>query len=160
MMKYQISEVGKKMLKYQEDLAKLHHYKPIQPNLLDGDVREKYLETLPSWCSLSGAETLLCTISGTVLCSGYRRIVIGDYGAFCECSPEQINASMLQCKPGEEYRFQNERYAKNVKYLWLTPKDASDCKVYFQKKIVEYADYLPGMYYFSPFEAFPVSTTE
>ena len=154
-MKKEISEIGKQMLLYQEDLAKRYKYAPIEPNLLDGDVREKYLEALPDWCCLTGDNVPLCTVAGTVICSAYEKIVVGDYGAYIQMAEEQMNLSVLRCKPGEEYRYQDERYAKNVKYLWLTPKDDSDCKVYLQKKTVEYANYEPKKFYISVYEVFP-----
>lgn len=159
-MKHSISNTGKSMLQFQEKLAQQHRYKPVQPDLFLGDVRDKYRASLPSWCVLSGAESPLETTEGTLLCSGYRRIVIGDYGAFVEIDSSQINAEVLRCQPGEEYRYTDERFAKNCKYLWLTAKDLSHCKIYHQKKTVDYADYLPEMYYVSPYEVFPAEKGE
>ena len=155
-MKHSISKIGQSMLEFQEQLAKQYHYKPVEPNLFLGDVRDRYSSSLPSWCALGGSESPLETSEGTLLCSGYRRIVIGDYGAFVEIDPSQIYVDVLRCQPGEEYRYTDERFAKNCKYLWLTTKDLSHCKVYHQKKTVDYADYLPDMYYISPYEVFPV----
>lgn len=149
----EISQIGKQMLKYQEDLAKEYGYKPIGINLFTGDVRQKYLDALPAWCEQNGnANAQLFTLDGTHIATGYTRIVIGDYGAFVECSPEQMQLDNVHCKPGQEYRIIDERYSKNTKYHWLTAKDNSDCKIYFQQKEVSYADYLPGMYYISPYE--------
>lgn len=120
-----------------------------------GDVREKYRKALPDWCEVDGNATAsLYSLDGTKICVGYERIVIGDYGAFVEISPKQICKEALRCKPGQEYRFADEHFAANVKYLWLTAKDHSDCKIYFQKKKVCYADYIPGMFYISPYEVF------
>lgn len=48
--------------------------------------------------------------------------------------------------------------AEHVKYLWLTADDNSDVKVYDQKRLVEYADYKPGMLYVSVYEVFPAET--
>lgn len=148
-----ISEVGREMLTFQRNLAVEFGYGPVEPNLFLGDVRKKYEDALPEWCVLSGDSSAnLCSLDGTVLCKGYSRIVVGDYGAFVEISPEQIYKEALQCKPGQEYRYQDKRFAGNVKYLWLTAKDRSCCKIYLQKKKVSYADYVPGMYYISPYE--------
>lgn len=151
----EISPIGKEMLMFQENLAKEHKYKPVPYDLFIGDVREKYLNALPKWCNLDGDNVTLFSLDGTQLCTGYKRIVIGDYGAFIEISPEQILDSNLCCKRGQEYRYNDERFAKHVKYLWLTTKDASDCKIYHQKKTVDYADYQPNMYYISPYEVYP-----
>lgn len=152
----EITAIGKKMLRFQEKLAQERHYAPIEPDLFLGDVREKYLQALPEWCSIAGApQTPLCTLDDTLLCTGYDRIVIGDYGAFIEISPAQIQKKAICCKIGQEYRRDDPRFSENVKYLWLTAKDFSDCKIYFQKKSVNYADYIPGKYYISPYEVYP-----
>ena len=152
----EISVIGKKMLRFQERLAKERHYQPIEPDLFLGDVRQTYLQELPEWCSITGApQTPLYTLGDTLLCTGYDRIVIGDYGAFIEISPTQIQTKSICCKPGQEYRRDDPRFSESVKYLWLTAKDLSDCKIYLQKKPVCYADYIPGKYYISPYEVYP-----
>lgn len=151
----EISQIGKEMLLYQEKLAEEHKYKPIPINLFTGNVRDKYEETLPDWCKDESNFTKpLYSACGTMICTSFKRVVIGDYGAFIEIEPKDMCLDMITCKKGQEYRYQDEHYAKNVKYLWLTTKDNSDCKIYWQKKCVSYADYLPNMYYISPFEVF------
>lgn len=77
------------------------------------------------------------------------------YGAFVEFSRAQANARHLKIKEGQSYRIEDPRYAEHVKYLWLTADDNSDVKVYDQKRLVEYADYKPGMLYVSVYEVFP-----
>lgn len=157
----QISKRGREMLAFQDGLAAKYGYKPIGLNLFLGDVREKYKSALPEWCNMTGDEAMpLFSLDGMQLCRGYDRIVIGDYGAFVEISPEYILQNNLCCKVGQEYRITDERYAKNVKYLWLTAADNSDCKIYLQKKQVDYADYVPGMYYISPYEVVPGTEVE
>lgn len=149
----QVSDIGKEMLAFQEQLAAERGYAPIEIDLFLGDVREKYRAALPQWCKLDGdASAALYTLDGTLICRGYTGVVIGDYGAYISISPEQICKNALRCKPGQEYRYQDERFTENVKYLWLTARDRSDCKIYYQKKKVSYADYVPGMYYISPYE--------
>lgn len=138
----------------QEQLADEYKYKPI-PRTFFKDVRAEFEETLPEWCNMSGDTTKLETRSGTVIASGYNRIVIGDYGAFVEFSRAQANARHLKIKEGQSYRIEDPRYAEHVKYLWLTADDNSDVKVYDQKRLVEYADYKPGMLYVSVYEVFP-----
>lgn len=156
-MKHKISETGARMLKYQEQLADEYKYKPI-PRTFFKDVRAEVEEALPEWCNMSGDTTKLETRSGTVIASGYNRIVIGDYGAFVEFSRAQANARHLKIKEGQSYRIEDPRYAEHVKYLWLTADDDSDVKVYDQKRSVEYADYKPGMLYVSVYEVFPAET--
>lgn len=99
-MKHKISETGARMLKYQEQLADEYKYKPI-PRTFFKDVRAEFEETLPEWCNMSGDTTKLETRSGTVIASGYNRIVIGDYGAFVEFPRAQANARHLKIKEGK-----------------------------------------------------------
>lgn len=151
----QMSEVGREMLKFQEKLAAERGYTPVEIDLFLGDVREKYRNALPGWCRLDGDPSAsLCSLDGTLLAVGYKRIVVGDYGAFVEVAPEYMRVENLRCQPGQEYRMNDERFSKNVKYFWLTAKDQSSCKIYFQKKTVSYADYVPGMFYISPYEVY------
>lgn len=153
-MKHEISETGIRMLEYQEQLAHEYRYKPI-PRTFFKDVRAEYEEALPEWCNVSGDTISLETADGTVITNGYNRIVIGDYGAFVEFSRVQALMHHLKIKEGQNYRIEDPRYAKHVKYLWLTADDDSDVKVYDQKRSVEYADYKPGMLYVSVYEVFP-----
>lgn len=112
-----------------------------------------FLENVPRDLFINGANNrLLCTKKDTVFCSGYTRIVIGDYGAFIEIAPNQMYKAHLIVKPGQEYRINDPKYSKNVKYHWYTINDDSDIKIYHQQRKVAYADYLPGMYYVSPHE--------
>lgn len=151
--KKQMSATGREMLAFQERLAEEYRYEPIGINIFLGDIREKYRCALPEWCSLDGDENVaLYSLDGTLVFVGYERIVIGDYGAFLECTPVQLVAQNVCCRPGQEYRINEPRFSSNVKYHWLTAKDTSDIKIYFQQKTVAYADYIPGMYYVSPYE--------
>ena len=144
------------MLAFQEELAKAYNYKPIQFNIFLGDVREKYRRALPSWCRLDGDTTCaLYAEKETQIATGYNRIVIGDYGAYVEISPEQILQDKLMLAPGEEYRVYDERYSAHVKYHWYTTIVPQRIKMYFQQKTVAYADYIPGMWYVSVYEVFP-----
>lgn len=70
-------------------------------------------------------------------------------------SYQDKDARHLKIKEGQSYRIEDPRYAEHVKYLWLTADDNSDVKVYDQKRLVEYADYKPGMLYVSVYEVFP-----
>ena len=152
----EMSRIGKEMLAFQELLAEQHNYEPLnQLSMFDEDVREKYLRNLPEWCSIVGDQNKeLRSLNGTLLAVGYNRIVIGDYGAFIEIDPDHIVKENLRVKEGQEYRSTDPRFADRVKYFWLTATDKSNCKVYLQQKRVSYADYLPGMYYISPYEVY------
>lgn len=78
----------------------------------------------------------------TLVAVGYSRIVIGDYGAYVEFAPDQIQHQNIENaflgKPN-----------RSIKYVWMQTKDDALTKVYWQKKRVAYADYKPGMYYIS-----------
>lgn len=151
-----ISEAGKEMLLFQEHLAKEYGYQPIEPNLFLGDVRQKYIDALPAWCKREGEpHRELFSEKETCIANGYNRIVVGDYGAFIEIRPDQINQEKLRLAPGEEYRVYDERYAAHVKYHWYTTIVPAQIKLYYQQKKVNYADYVPGMWYVSVYEVFP-----
>lgn len=150
-----ISDIGKEMLTFQTALADKYGYKPLT-SALSSECREKYTKTLPSYFQgcLSGKKTLIYSLDGTPIANGYERVVISDYGAFIEIAKDDIIRENIKVKAGQEYRYRDERYSKRVKYLWLTAKDTSDCKIYFQKKTVTYADYRPDFFYISPFECY------
>lgn len=83
--------------------------------------------------------------SGLQLSNGYTRVVVGDYGAYVEISPEQLIQSSVRD------RFGNRRTPKRrIKYWWMVPTDGSVAKVYEQVRTVAYADYKPGMFYIAP----------
>lgn len=114
--------------------------------------RDFFFDNIPSSLCIKGSSECLYTKNGTLLSNGYKRIVIGDYGAFIEIEESQMNLDILQIKKGQEYRVSDKNYCDIVKYNWLTIDDSSNIKVYLQKKKVSYADYLIGMYYVSPHE--------
>lgn len=132
-------------------LAQEYGYKPL-PKELSEKYRQFYIDNLPEGLSMERSDTVLCTKTGTVVCNGYTRIVVGDYGAFIEFDEEQANFDEYIIAPGQEYRVNNPRYSKNVKYIWMTIPDGSNIKIYKQKKQVSYADYKSGMFYISPHE--------
>ena len=130
------------------ELVNQFHYKPL-PYSLSVTQRQLYKETLPSWCKINGDSCIL--YAGSLpIAKGYSRVVIGDYGAYIEIPPGLIISDNIIIKPGEEYR-KEERY-KNVKYYWLCPITDENVKIYWQKHKVTYADYIPQMFYVSPYE--------
>ena len=162
---FDISEIGKEMLKLQADLAEQYHYKP-QPENIALENMQKYQDTLPSEMKenmtpvrstrpgfeIPGKDIPLYSKDGTKIADKYDRIVIGHYGAFIEISNNDVYLDNIKCTPGQEYRINNPHYAERVKYQWMTTKDDSDCKLYYQQRGVTYADYVPGKWYISPFE--------
>lgn len=134
----------------QEQLAADHNYKSL-PSEKSEYYRKIWNENIPEGLDINGSDIDIYTNTGVLICSGYHRIVIGDYGAFIEFLPEQANRDDYIIKEGQEYRVNNPRYMYNVKYNWLTIKDTA-LKIYEQKKTVTYADYKAGRYYISPHE--------
>lgn len=131
-------------------LAEKYKYKDLPLDLID-KYHNFFRENTPAFLFENNEQPLL-TIAGTKLCERFNRVVIGDYGAFVEIDPEDANESLFVVAPGQEYRINDPRYSKNVKYEWLTVADGSKIKIYRQKKIVTYADYVPGKYYVSVHE--------
>lgn len=158
----EISEIGIKMLQMQDTLAKKYKYKLLPPNI-GFAAMATYLKYLPeefndstSYLNIGayvkGKKSCIYTINDTLISEKYERIVIGHYGAFIEIADEDMNKLFVKIKEGQEYRINDPEYEKHVKYYWYTMNDGSDCKLYYQKKGVTYADYKPGFWYISPYE--------
>lgn len=135
------------------ELSKKYNYKKLSQKLSNA-ARSIYAETLPAFLLSMDNNNPLYTISGSLICSSFDRIVIGDYGAYIEFSSDQANKDLFTIAAGQEYRIDNLRYA-NVKYAWLTIDDDSQVKIYYQKNTVSYADYKPQKYYVSVYEVYP-----
>lgn len=125
-----------------------HKYKKLNK----GDsfiIREKYLFILNNMrLNTCESNKKIYSKSGLLISNGYKRIVIGDYGAFIEFDKSQAVVSNIIVKPGQEYR-QQPFFVKTVKYFWLTDKNNSDIKIYYQLRTVNYADYKPSNFYVS-----------
>lgn len=139
-------------LKIERLLAEKYKYKPL-PEELSQRYREFFRENIPEWLPVAGGNIPLYTSRGTIIAYSYRRIVIGDYGAFIEFDTEPYNKPFI-VKPGQEYRVSDNRYSQNVKYEWYTVDDGSNVKIYYQKRQVNYADYKTEMFYVSVHEVF------
>ena len=140
------------VIELQKDLAENYKYRAI-PQKYRAEIHNFYKNNLPSNFRLEGDSAPLFSSSGLKLCEGYNRVVIGDYGAFIEVSPQNMVIENIQVQTGQEYRDFNPHY-NHVKFSWLTPIDDSGIKISFQKKPVEYGDFLPGFYYISPYDCF------
>lgn len=137
--------------KFEEYLANQFSYKRL-PDWYSKKCRDIFAKNIPSYLFVSGDSKCLYTVNGSLISTGYKRIVIGDYGAFIEYTSVQANSQSYIVKQGQEYRIEDPRYSKNVKYHWYTINDNSNVKIYYQVKGVSYADYVPGMYYVSVHE--------
>jgi len=136
-------------------------YKPLKPAESEF-VRKKYFEELPDFLKdkVDGSDIKLYTKSGGLICKGFKRIVIGDYGAYIEFSEGQAVTSSFVIMKGQEWR--SEPKYDHSKYKALTHRcyenDTIDnCRllIYKQKHTVKYADYKVGMYYISVYDCVP-----
>lgn len=108
------------------------------PDDLSAQYREFYKENIPVGLSVNGGGALY-TKKGTMICSGYRGIVIGDYGAFVAFD-QPADPDMILVSLDDEGR-------DDVKYRRLTIFDNSNVRIRQQVKTVDYADFVPGTYY-------------
>lgn len=138
------------VLKQIEGLTKQFKYAKL-PELLSKKFREIYKNDIPKGLKIEGDDKCLYSKQGVLICKGYKRIVIGDYGAYIEFTKEQANEIHYKIEKGQEYRLR-EPYINNIKYIWLTTRDTSKTKIYAQLRTVTYADYKPNHYYISPYE--------
>lgn len=132
------------------ELVKKYKYKAL-PKDISAKQRKLYLAELPKEWDIKGNSN--CKIYDTQynpIANGYSRIVIGDYGAYVEIPLDKMILDDIIIMPGEEYRFEPE-YA-SIKYHWYCLSKNHDIKIYYQKHIVDYADYKPEMFYISPYE--------
>jgi len=135
-----------------DELSNKYKYKKLS-NKLSNIAQNIYANTIPAFLLSFDKTKSLYSLNGSLICNGYDRIVIGDYGAYIEFSSEQANKDLFTIAPGQEYRLE-PRY-NNVKYIWLTIDDGSQIKIYYQKNTVSYADYKPQYYYISVYEVYP-----
>lgn len=129
------------------------NYKPLNKTL-SKKYREIFEDNIPEFLNIKGDSIKLYNKCGTLICNGYSRIVVGDYGAFVEYSPHQAKIRQYKVKPGEEYRLNSSESSRNIKYYWYTTKDSSNIKIYHQQRTVPYANYKPGFFYVSPYEVY------
>ena len=88
--------------------------------------------------------------SKNVMCMGYDRIVIGERGPYVECSINQIMLHNFHIPDDQKWRLSSlDSY-----YTEYRSNDNSNLKLYYQSKLVNYADYKIGLFYMSPFELY------
>ena len=110
-------------LKIEEKLANKYHYQKLSDDL-SKKYRNFFLENIPIFLDINGSDNPLYTITGSIICKKYDRIVIGNYGAFVEFSKEDTCDNFC-IKEGQEYRIYDSKYSKNVKYVWYTINDGA-----------------------------------
>jgi len=123
-----------------------------EESLVIRDIHSERLKAHYKQYSVDGTLALPIRLQdGTPFLSGYRRIVVGDHGAYIEFEEKDLLLP-IQTKKGQEWR-ENENY--ECKYHWKQPvtnDTPRNVKIYFQTKRVKYADYLTSMYYVDPYE--------
>lgn len=91
-------------------------------------------------------DPIILVKSGVQIATGFIRIVHGDRGAYVEFDPSQLEEDYLFIPKDKEWRVRHP----NAYYIEYRTTDGEFVMVYKQKKEVDYADYVPGMYYISP----------
>lgn len=139
--------------RYISEITKYFKYKPLA-SADSRQVRKYYTENIKPWQRIEGSTDSLYDSKGYLICNGYDRIVIGDYGAYIEFNADQANLSSYTIPEDQLWRLNLKRYP-NLKYQWLTiGKSKSGIKIYYQLNSVKYADYIPGKYYVSTEQIF------
>ncbi len=89
---------------------------------------------------------LICTKNGLAIAYRFNRVVHGGRGAYVEIPNEKILLQNLHLPEGQEWRIGNP----NVYYVEMRSLCSGNVKLYFQQKLVDYADYQIGCWYVSP----------
>lgn len=90
----------------------------------------------------------LYTSSGVQVATGYERIVVGDRGPYVELEMEKLHAERLRADCAPHYYYIEMRTIPD------------DIKVYVQVHPVDYADYIVGRAYVSPFSLMTADGTK
>ena len=94
------------------------------------------------------ADTNFYTKCNTLIAHGYNRIVIGNRGPYIEFTEAQIDRESIYIPSQDLWRVTGE----TAFYIEYRTADTCYIRVYYQKKMVNYADYLLEHYYVSPFD--------
>lgn len=88
----------------------------------------------------------LHTKCGFLVATGYERIVLGKRGPYIEFVDDQIIRDNLHIPDDQMWRLTSLSYYDEYR------TKVDNVKVYLQKRTVDYADYLIGRWYISPFD--------
>jgi hypothetical protein len=95
---------------------------------------------------LGNPDAKFFSANGTLLATGYTRIVVGERGAYIEFAPENMCMENLHIPSDQKWRLQSEA----AYYIEHRSRDEVNVKVYEQRRTVGYADYKAGMFYIAP----------
>ena len=99
--------------------------------------------------SLDGKNINLFSKTGVKIVTGYTRIVIGDRGPYIEFNKEHLIAEHIYMPSETKWRIKS----KTAFYLeYRTYQDY--IMIYYQKRLVDYADYKIKKFYISPFDLY------
>jgi hypothetical protein len=120
-----------KARKLMYEIIKRYDFKEL-PSQLSSELHLFYKNSIPSFLTENSPEnTILYSLQDTMICRGYERIVISDYGPHIEFTDTQVVKENI-IPPGRKF--------------WHTTNDSSGCTIY-----VDIMDE-PTLYYISPFE--------
>lgn len=89
---------------------------------------------------------MLTTRNGFPFAEGFNRIVQGDRGAYVEFETDHIIQANVQMPEDSKFRI-TPNWIKKVYYFEYRTKDSCNVKLYYQRKLVSYADYKVGKWY-------------
>ena len=87
---------------------------------------------------------MIKTKGGISVATDFVRIVHGERGSYVEFTKEQMILKNITIPHGAKWRFSGE-WIKSVYYIEYRTSD--NVKVYYQKKLVKYANYKLKHYY-------------
>jgi len=90
--------------------------------------------------------TRVLTARGTHIATGYQRVVIGGRGAYIEFAREHLHLDQFEIPANAQWRLDSP----NAFYLEYRSRDDAFVKLYHQRRVVDYADYVIGMFYIAP----------
>lgn len=88
----------------------------------------------------------IVTKYGTVIANGHTRIVHGGRGDYIEISKEQIVNENIYMPLSQKWRLDFGM----AYYIEYRSKDKANVMIYYQTRLVNYADYKIDFYYISP----------
>lgn len=101
--------------------------------------------------SIQGCKDLEFYSSSELIAKGYNRIVIGKRGPYVEFEKQNfLDFKKLVIPETEKWRLKRNSFVYYIEYRIYPEK----IKVYFQKRVVDYADYKIGKFYISPFDLY------
>lgn len=108
-------------------------------------VRQTYKKLLPAWVKPYGCEGELFTFNKKLVCTGYKRLVIGDTGAFLELDRDMI-VNPIYVRDSHSYSISQSVYKS---------KEDLSIEFYRQKTPVSYGDFVVGMFYVWVYDVVP-----